>query len=244
MLRRLKGWLLVFISLISMGWCAGLLLQSGRLPQQSEITEPTQTQPQILQTEPPRIIEGPMPCVIPGTPLIAQMLTVYEGPHLENGTDNEITGYGLVVRNTSNVYIEFTRLLVRQGNEELLFEGTYLPPGEAVMIIDKNGSAGCLGAVEECLCTRILFGNFAAEDKQVDVQSSGICSMTVTNLTSQTLRCVRVFYKQYLPERQMYIGGITYSAVLTELEPGESRRITPYHYVSARGKVVAVVVET
>jgi hypothetical protein len=67
--------------------------------------------------------------------------------------------------------------------------------------------------------------------------------MTVTNLTAEVMPCVRVFYKQHEGASDLYVGGITYSAVIPDLQPGETRQITPYRYANGYSAVVAVVID-
>ena len=67
--------------------------------------------------------------------------------------------------------------------------------------------------------------------------------MVVTNLTDRVLPYVRIFYKQHDAKEDLHIGGITYSAVLPDLMPGETRDITPYRYANGHSAVVAVVID-
>ena len=70
-----------------------------------------------------------------------------------------------------------------------------------------------------------------------------MCTLEVTNLTEQEMDCVRIYYKHHEGENDLYVGGITYSAVIPNLSPGETRSITPYRYASGYAQVVAVVPE-
>ena len=81
---------------------------------------------------------------------------------------------------------------------------------------------------------------FEMSEEQVQVQENGDQSLTVSNLTNEDIPAVRIFYKFYMEEEETYVGGITYTAKLTDLKAGESRKITPSHYVSGYSRVMMV----
>ena len=78
-----------------------------------------------------------------------------------------------------------------------------------------------------------------SEDK-VQVEESGEQSLTVTNLTDEDIPAVRVFYKFYMEDEGTYVGGITYTAKITNLGAGASQTITPSHYVQGSSRVMMV----
>ena len=123
------------------------------------------------------------------------------------------------------------------------FAATYIPPGGCVLVPEKDRQLFADGDVTSVRCVAAIPLEAKDGKTAVKVEDSGYFRLSVNNLTQQTLGCVRVFYKQYSAEQAMYIGGVTYSAVLTELLPGQCRIVTPYQYASGYAKVVAVVVE-
>lgn len=65
-------------------------------------------------------------------------------------------------------------------------------------------------------------------------------SLTVTNLTGEDIACVRIFYKLYMQDEDVYVGGITYNARLVDLPAGGSQTVTPSHYAKGYSRVVMV----
>lgn len=45
-------------------------------------------------------------------------------------------------------------------------------------------------------------------EDQVRVTDNGDNSLTVTNLTQEPIVCVRVFYKYYMEDLDVYVGGL------------------------------------
>jgi len=209
------------------------------VPSAAGSQDTTITQKSTVPTVQEASISG-LPCHIPGTPLTVQAIVFYEGPFLEDNSDEETVCTALIIANTSDSMIEYTRLELIQNGHPLIFEITYLPPQSKVLAVEKNQAPFSLSPIESCTCQRLSFLQNDPFDRRVFVSPDGSCSMITTNLTDRTLDCVRIYYKQYLPKSELYLGGITYSAVLTDLQSGESRRITPYRYLTAQGSIIAV----
>ena len=112
------------------------------------------------------------------------------------------------------------------------------------MLLEENKSPYCDAPVTQCRYRTVIPGDFDMSQREVRIEEEGLGSLKVTNLTEEPMHCVRVFYKQYDAQRDVYIGAMTYSAVINGLRPGETKMLVPYGYVSGYAKVVAVVAET
>ena len=78
-----------------------------------------------------------------------------------------------------------------------------------------------------------------SEDK-VQVTPNDDNTFTVTNLTEETIPCVRIFYKLYMEDKGIYVGGITYNVKVTELEAGTSQTVSPSHYAQGYSRLMMV----
>ena len=241
------SWLLVFV----LGFGAGSVGMGEKDPVGTQPpsfslppTRPEASVPSVEATR-PEFISGQLPCRIPYTNLIVRRLAAYDGPYLEDGTEEELVGIAaLVLENTSTIGIEYVQVVVSQGGQELTFDATYLPPRSKVLILEKNRAAYSDRPIEGCRCRTLIPGTYDWEKDQVAVGQGEGFSMTVTNLTDRTLPFVRVFYKQHDGAADLHIGGITLSAVIPDLLPGETRTIMPYRYAGDYSAVVAVVVDS
>lgn len=250
MKRYWWSWIVVFILGV---WMGRLFLQ----PQEVSGTElPSFSVPQVSVTSPTIPTKDPeptyvqtgnqegLPCNVKYTPLVVRQLAGYDGPYLENGTEEELTGVAaLVVENTGTIGIEYVQLVINQGQRELVFDATYIPPRGTVLILEKNRQPYTRDAVTGCRCRTLIPGTFDWEKERILIQPGEGFSMAVTNLTEETMPYVRVFYKQHEGGSDLYVGGITFSAVIPDLQPGETREITPYRYAHGYSAVVAVVID-
>lgn len=249
-MKRIVGWILVF----AFGIGVGRVLEAReaeeedeRLPSFSWESQPDKPPATVSQTkeEETRPQKQGLPWKLEYTSLVARELVCYDGPCLESGSDEEVIGItALILENTGTVGLEYVHVVLTQGGRELSFDATYVPPRAAVMILEDSYAPYSRDPVEDCRCRTLIPGSFDWSDDAVQVRPDGFCSMAVTNLTEKAIPCVRVFYKQHDGETDTYIGGITYSAILPELQPGETRIISPYRYATGYCGVVAVVTET
>ena len=79
-------------------------------------------------------------------------------------------------------------------------------------------------------------------EKSIDYAKNirSIHEQTVPNLTDQKIPAVRIFYKFYMEDEAAYVGGITYTAKITNLDAGTSQTITPSHYLKGSSKIMMV----
>lgn len=186
-----------------------------------------------------------LPCQLKYTPLVARQLASYDGPYLEDGSEEELVGVAaLVVENTGTIGIEYVQVVVSQGQQELVFDATYIPPRGTVLILEKNRVLYTPEPVTGCRCRTLIPGSFDWEKESIRIQPGEGFGMTVTNLTDKPMSYVRVFYKQHEGAADLYVGGITFSAVIPDLQPGETREIIPYRYADGYSAVVAVVIDS
>ena len=79
-----------------------------------------------------------------------------------------------------------------------------------------------------------------ANDK-IKVTDNGNDTLTIQNLTEEMIPTVRVFYKYYMEDQNVFVGGIAFTVRITRLGAGESITIKPTHYNSQTGRVVMVL---
>ena len=146
---------------------------------------------------------------------------------------------GLKVYNTGSVPISRAEVALWQGDRQLRFAMGYIPAFSGAVVEEKYQTPFDSALVSNAQIIEIVAME-RWDEKKVRVEESGAFQLEIRNLTKETLRDVRVYYKAYDPEKQCYIGGVTYCLVLTRLLPEESRVVSPYLYVQGHMKVVAV----
>ena len=212
---------------------AGVLSGVGAILQQTGSNE-------ILtiagKTDTPEKVE--LPCRVGQTDLIASQLVMYEGPFLEIGGDVPVSDItALILYNSGDREIAQAEVVLT-GEEELTFFASHIMPGAKVLVLEKNAAAwqewsisACDGWVSEETGQSIL--ESALEIREVDM---GILS--VTNISREKLPEVWLFYKNYLEEGDLYIGGITYIETVGSLDSGETVRINPNHYAAGYSRII------
>lgn len=184
-----------------------------------------------------------LPCQIPGTCLTAQTLAVYDGPFQEDGSGDEVIGVtALVLHNDSGAFLDWGEVALETGDVTLRFTFTALPPDATILVPERDRQKDrpsvftcCRGETQEA---RTQF----VED--IRIEEVDAITLAVTNLGEEPWEGLRVYYKSYNSQAQMYVGGNTYTVSIPLLEPGQTVEITPYHYVKNYTKVVSATGET
>lgn len=183
------------------------------------------------------------PMAISGTNLIAQKLSPYEGPFLEDGTDREVVDVAaLHVYNSGTAEVHKARIALFWSDGFYIFEADHIPAGETVVILERSGSLYRQGDYIQCNGWQEL-GQEDAVSKDVSVTDMALGTVVVNNLTDETLRNVCVYYKTWLAPPNVYVGGITYMVQIPVLLPRQSKSLYPYHYAVGYSKVVAVDID-
>lgn len=178
------------------------------------------------------------PCEIPGYNLKIEKLAPYNGLFVEDGSNVEVENVAmLLVRNEGDKPVEYTEITVTFAQETLHFQITALPAGAKVVVQEKNGKSIPSDTPQkaEALVVRRADLSIAPE---ISVTDNGDNSLTIKNLTDQTIPTVRVFYKYYLANEDMYVGGIAFTVRITQLQAKSSLVVKPAHFVSETSRIV------
>ena len=210
------------------------LLPPQDLP--SSVDIPTQKDPQTGKET------LSFPCQIPGYDLTIERLAAYSGMFVEDGTNATTENVAmLMVKNNGDFPVEYTQIRVQWENEELLFDISALPAGEKMVVQEKNGKALSQGNASAASALVVQRANMEMSEEKVEVTDNGDNTLTIRNLTGETIPTVRVFYKYYMEEEALLVGGIAFTVRLTRLGAGESITIQPSHYTSQTSRVVMVL---
>ena len=137
--------------------------------------------------------------------------------------------------------MEYTQIRVACGEEELLFDVSALPVGERLVVQEKTGKAIPEGGATSASVLVVQRADMEMSEGKVKVTDNGNNTLTIQNLTDETIPTVRLFYKYYMDEEQLFVGGIAFTVRITKLGAGASVTIQPSHYTSRSGRVVMVL---
>lgn len=182
-----------------------------------------------------------LPYTIAGSNLEIQGFVAYSGNYIEDGSDGDIADVTtIILKNKGDVGIEYANVSINRNDIVLQFEASAIPSGATVVVQEKNKAPYQAGIYDNCTVDVAEKESFEMSEKKVKVEESGNQSLTITNLTDEMIPAVRVFYKFYMEDEDVYVGGITYNAKLTNLGAGETQTITPAHYAKGASKIVMV----
>lgn len=155
----------------------------------------------------------------------------YTGPFPEDGTGRSVENVAaMLVRNTSDQFLDFATVECRVGSEIGTFKVTGLPPGGTAWVLEQTGMT--LTENEEFAafeCDEYYFREQAViTTDKLTVQASGN-TLTVTNQSDKTLENACVYYKTVY-EDGFYFGGITYMLEFGDLAPGQQATKQSSHF--------------
>ena len=181
------------------------------------------------------------PYTIPNTNLVIRKIEGYDGTYLEDGADKNVADVAtMLLENVGSSDVEFATVTIESSGQTFLFEASVIPCGAVVIVQEKNKAQFVSGEYKKCSAEVAETETLQMSENIVSIENLENNSLSVTNLTNETIPCVRVFYKFYMEDENAYIGGITYTAKLIDLEPGESQIITPKHYMNGYSRIVMV----
>lgn len=204
------------------------------LPSSVEI--PTETDPQSGGS-----VGIKFPYKIPEYGLIIEKMAPYSGMFVEDGSNANVQNVAmLLVRNEGKFPVEYTQISVDYGKEQLVFDVSALPVGEKLVVQEKTGKAIPAGTADAAKALVVQRANMEMSDGKISVTDNGDNTLTVRNLTGEAIPTVRVFYKYYMEQEDVFVGGISFTVRITKLGAGASVTVQPSHYTSRTSRVVMV----
>lgn len=178
------------------------------------------------------------PYSINDTKLSVEKITSYDGIFIEDGSDQEVSGIAaLVLKNGEEKDVEYTEITVKQVEDTLTFRVSAIPAGATVVILEADSKKWTDKAVTQIYASVSDGSDFNMSEEQIKIEDNGDDSITITNITNKDIPCIRIFYKYKLKD-SIYVGGITYTAKITELKAGAKQNVRPSHYVSGASEVL------
>lgn len=178
------------------------------------------------------------PVTIPGYQLTIEKMAAYAGLFVEDGSNVQVENVAMLqLHNAGDKPVEYTEISVRFEGETLTFHVSALPAGERMVVQEKNGKPMPTTPVLSASALVIRRAEMSI-DPAISVVDNGNNSLTITNLTQQELPMVRVFYKYYMEEEGIYVGGIAFTVKVTRLPAGGSTVVQPSHFDSSYSRVV------
>jgi hypothetical protein len=110
-----------------------------------------------------------------------------------------------------------------------------------LVVQEKYGKTIPDGDITSVGATIVERADMEMSEGKVEVTDNGNNTLTIKNLTAETIPTVRIFYKYYMADEDIFVGGIAFTVRITRLNPGASVTIQPSHYASQTCRVVMVL---
>ena len=179
------------------------------------------------------------PRTVMGTELLAVETMEYSGPFWEDGSNEPVTGVAaLVVENRGGLLVTGGAVIVELESDWLVFEISFLPPGGKVLVLEKDRKCYC--AISAVTCYGWTKEEYPENRGLVAVETVGL---SLKNHTGCTVPSLQVYYKNYDPEREMFLGGIAYCITEEDLMPREVRMLKPANFTAGQSRIVSVLQE-
>ncbi len=183
------------------------------------------------------------PYDISGTGLVIEQVGAYDGYFIEDGSDAEVSGIAAIVLKNNGSSLEFVGIGISQGTRSLAFTGSLIPAGATVILQEQNRAEYSLDPYYSATATTKITDGFEMSKDLVSVKDNGKNKLVVTNISNNTIPYVKIFFKNYLPDENIFVGGISYSITLENVEPETSTEVTASHYDSKYSVVLEVSTE-
>ena len=188
---------------------------------------------------PPAYETQEFPIAVPDSALQIQMIRSYDGIYLEDGSDEEITGVAaILVENTGTACVDLAKIQMDGNQCTYEFKVTGLAAGASAVVLEAGKQSYVEQVYDSVTADVALTDTFEMSKEFLDVEDTEDGQLEITNLTGHDIPCVRVFYKFYMKDHQIYVGGITYTAKITDLKAGASVRVRPSHYAPGESQVI------
>jgi hypothetical protein len=220
-----------------------------------ETTPPSEEPGTPPEDQPPSVVIPPekdpetgeqmgisFPYTIPGYDISIEKMGPYSGIFVEDGSNANVENVAmLMVKNNSDFPVEYIRIRVLCGQEELLFDVSALPAGEKLVVQEKTGKTISEDKVTAASALVVRRADMEMSEGKVQVIDNGDNTLTVKNLSNKTIPTIRVFYKYYMEDGNLFVGGIAFTVRVSMLGAGASVEIQPSHYASRTSRVVMIL---
>ena len=194
-------------------------------------------------TEPFPISPITFPYKDDSTGILVEQLSNYNGYYIEDGQDAPVSDVAaIVVTNRSKSDLSFIGIGISQNGNSLAFSGSQIPAGATVIILEQDKRPYDGNPCYSCTAN-ITKEELNLHEDKIKINAGSGDTFTVTNISGETLSSVKIQFKNYLPDEDVYVGGITYNVTIPDFEPDTEVEITSGHYDARYTQFVAVIIE-
>lgn len=173
--------------------------------------------------------------------LIINKMASFDGSYFEDGTNSTINGVSTIsLKNNSNKDIEYALINIQQGSMLYQYKITDLPVKASIVVQEMNKKQFSQDSLTNITADIAYIDSFDTLEKEIGITENKDNSITIKNKTKKDIASLRIFYKYYMSDEKIYVGGITFNSQITHLKAGEEQTIRPSHFVKGSSKIMMV----
>ena len=164
----------------------------------------------------------------------------YDGIFFEDGNEQEVKNVAtIIVKNNSDVNIEYGKVVLHGAKTDLEFKITALPKGATMVVQEINMKKYVDQDYKNITYDIAPLDEFEMSEDKIHIKEVDN-ELEITNLTDEVIPVTRVFFKLYMDDIDVYAGGITYTIALKSIPPKTTVYASPYHYAPGNSKIMMV----
>ena len=136
--------------------------------------------------------------------------------------------------------LDFAGIGISQGDRSLAFSASQIPAGATVIIQEQNRAVYGTDYYYSFTATVTESSGFDIKKGTLVIEKHNDGTFDVANVSEKTIPEIKVYFKNYIPDEGVYVGGITYSVTLTDVEPQTAVTVTSSHFDAEYSQIVDV----
>ena len=161
---------------------------------------------------------------------------------VEDGSDEIVSDvFAITVVNNSDKMLQYAQVVITCGGEEYTFDMSTIPAGARAQVLEKNKKAlpEDLSGAQTVLTTVTEFQEAPSTYPEVFELTPFEYSVNIKNISKSDISGdVYVYYKTKVGD--LYMGGITYRAKVTDLAAGEEKSAYASHFYGSDSEILFV----
>lgn len=166
----------------------------------------------------------------------------YAGIFVEDGSDEIVSDvFAITVVNNSDKMLQYAQVVITCGGEEYTFDMSTIPAGARAQVLEKNKKAlpEDLSGAQTVLTTVTEFQEAPSTYPEVFELTPFEYSVNIKNISKSDISGdVYVYYKTKVGD--LYMGGITYRAKVTDLAAGKEKSAYASHFYGSDSEILFV----
>ena len=166
----------------------------------------------------------------------------YAGIFVEDGSDEIVFDvFAITVVNNSDKMLQYAQVVITCGGEEYTFDMSTIPAGARAQVLEKDKKAlpEDLSSAQTVLTTVTEFQEAPSTYPEVFELTPFEYSVNIKNISKSDISGdVYVYYKTKVGD--LYMGGITYRAKVSDLASGEEKSAYAGHFYENDSEILFV----